>query len=1083
MSSVGQAVGALAGGVIGFFAGGNVMLGAQIGMALGGFLDPPKGPTVEGPRIADLSVQTSTYGAAIPRVYGTCMLSGNVFWVENNQLKEVRTKKKSGGKGGPKTTTKTYAYYATFAVGLCEGPIAGVLRIWIGSNLIYNAGSTDPATIAASNAAATGFRVYTGSETQDADPRLQATLGVANTPAYRGLAYIVFDDLPLEKYGNSLLGAQVRVEVMQLGVTYTYPYQTFTMPSSQTWRSGAWDGTVFCAVAASNHVVAVSSDGLNWQQVALPDSASSRTGVASDGNGTLLVHGISPTGSIWRSVDHGQTWAKVHTAWEWIDHIAWSGNGFLATGSSSVVRTSPDGLTWTAQTFPVSGTYFSRTPVWHASSGHWYVVTQNGADPRVYRSPTGGTGTWSLVYTMAGDLNNFSFGCVHKGRILFNGVGTGGSGYGAMMVWSDDGITWNQANVPSREYWMLSDGDNVWVGDGGTAGSCYYSPDGVTGWTSYDGPNQGVNHEAFYGNFSIVAVPFGNNQGFLITKQFSNPLPIDLDDIISAECLRSGLLSAGDIDVAALTTPVHGYRIGNRGTLRSALEPLQIAYPFDVVQRGYRIAFIPRGGASVATISAADLGAHGDGDESPVRITISREMDSQLPRRIAIQYLDSQRDHERGEQYAERGNTPATNIVALEIPVVLDSTEAAGIAEVLLYLAWLERYELQFNLPAAAWNGLEPADVVALPTDEGTASVRLVSIDYTSDGRLECKARYNLPAIYTPTATGAPPASLPVHTIVPVGGVVYHLLDIPQVHDVQASPGFLVGMCGALDGWQGGALMQSADAGTTWADVQDFDPPGATIGTAGTTIGSVDHRMLDKASALTVTLASGDLYDVTEAAMLGGANHFAYGADGRWEIIAAQKCTLQSGKTYILRDLLRGRFGSEWAMGLHQVGDAIVLLDTDDLAMVSMSASTIGLSRLYRGITYGRDLSTDSNRSFAYQAVNLKPLAPILLNGHRDASGNWSLSWVRRARGLVEWRDYVDTPLNEATEQYQIEIFSSSGYTTVKRTLTLSAAAASYTTAEQTADFGSNQATLYLRIYQLSATVGRGYPLQQSITR
>ncbi len=221
MSSVGQIAGGLLGAGVGFLAGGNVMLGAQIGMAIGGFLDPPKGPTVEGPRIADLSVQTSTYGAAIPRVYGTCMLSGNVFWVENNALKEVRTKKKSGGKGGPKTTTKTYAYYATFAVGLCEGEIAGVLRIWIGSNLIYNAGSTDPATIAASNAAATGFRVYTGSETQDADPRLQATLGVANTPAYRGLAYIVFDDLPLEKYGNSLLGAQVRVEVMQLGVTYT----------------------------------------------------------------------------------------------------------------------------------------------------------------------------------------------------------------------------------------------------------------------------------------------------------------------------------------------------------------------------------------------------------------------------------------------------------------------------------------------------------------------------------------------------------------------------------------------------------------------------------------------------------------------------------------------------------------------------------------------------------------------------------------------------------------------------------------------------------------------------------------------
>lgn len=1070
MSSVGQVLGGVLGAVVGNFTPGvGPWLGAQIGMSLGGFLDPPKGPTVEGPRLSDLSVQTSTYGAPIPRVYGTCMLSGNVFWVENNQLKEVRTKKKSGGKGGPKTTTKTYAYYATFAVGLCEGEIAGVLRIWIGSNLIYNAGSTDPATVAASNAAASGFRVYTGSETQDADPRLQATLGVDNTPAYRGLAYIVFDDLPLEKYGNSLLGAQVRVEVMQLGAVYDYPYTQASMPTSRGWRRSAWNGVIHVATGyTSLGYYATSPDGVTWTDryigaaVYLMDVAWGNDKFVMVGTGSNAY--TSPDGVNWTPRAYAQNgW---HTA------VGWSGSHFLITTDTQPFERSADGVTWTSEAAPQgNGAYYLA--VWNGSL--WITVSGFGTN-QIWTSPTGLAGSWTPRQTLS--AVTWNCGASLNGLTVLAAAGNGDT------YTSPDGITWtlhptaqpyggvNQVVAGQDEFLFLQNHRYLITRDGVNFSNVTAMP--VTGVTWNCGVWNGAN---------FIAIAQGRTEVVLIQRLFLTASDGTLADIISAECLRSGLLSAGDIDVAALTSPVHGYRIGNRGTLRSALEPLQIAYPFDVVQRGYRIAFIPRGGASVATISAADLGAHGDGEESPVRITISREMDSQLPRRIAIQYLDSQRDHERGEQYAERGNTPATNIVALEIPVVLDSTEAAGIAEVLLYLAWLERYELQFNLPAAAWNGLEPADVVALPTDEGTASVRLVSIDYTSDGRLECKARYNLPAIYTPTATGAPPASLPVHTIVPVGGVVYHLLDIPQVHDVQASPGFLVGMCGALDGWQGGALMQSADAGTTWADVQDFDPPGATIGTAGTTIGSVDHRMIDKASALTVTLASGDLYDVTEAAMLGGANHFAYGADDRWEIIAAQKCTLQSGKTYVLRDLLRGRFGSEWAMGLHQVGDAIVLLDTDDLAMVSMSASTIGLSRLYRGITYGRDLSTDSNRSFTYQAVNLKPLAPILLNGHRDASGNWSLSWVRRARGLVEWRDYVDTPLNEATEQYQIEIFSSSGYTTVKRTLTLSAAAASYTTAEQTADFGSNQATLYLRIYQLSATVGRGYPLQQSITR
>jgi hypothetical protein len=36
-------------------------------------------PETEGPRLSDLSVQTSTYGADIPRLYGTISVMGNVI--------------------------------------------------------------------------------------------------------------------------------------------------------------------------------------------------------------------------------------------------------------------------------------------------------------------------------------------------------------------------------------------------------------------------------------------------------------------------------------------------------------------------------------------------------------------------------------------------------------------------------------------------------------------------------------------------------------------------------------------------------------------------------------------------------------------------------------------------------------------------------------------------------------------------------------------------------------------------------------------------------------------------------------------
>ncbi|HEY0330220.1 MAG TPA: glycoside hydrolase/phage tail family protein [Rhodopseudomonas sp.] len=188
LSLAGGAVGALF-GPVGAIAGR--IAGALVGNALDRSLFGSD-RQIEGPRLADLEVMASTEGAPIPRVYGRARLSGQVIWATD--LEEVISTEttSSGGKGisGPSTTTTTYSYYANFAVGLCEGVIGRVARIWADGKPL------DLATL--------NIRVHRGSEDQSADELIVAKQGGGNAPAYRGLAYVVFERLPLKDFGNRI---------------------------------------------------------------------------------------------------------------------------------------------------------------------------------------------------------------------------------------------------------------------------------------------------------------------------------------------------------------------------------------------------------------------------------------------------------------------------------------------------------------------------------------------------------------------------------------------------------------------------------------------------------------------------------------------------------------------------------------------------------------------------------------------------------------------------------------------------------------------------------------------------------------
>ncbi len=227
-----SAVGSIIGGPIG------ATIGAVIGQQIDQRVFAPKGR--EGPRLGDLSVQTSSYGSHIPKLFGRTRVSGTVIWATD--LREER-QRVSGGKGKPKQTT--YSYSASFAVALSARRAARIGRIWADGKLLRGE--------AGDFKTQTRFRFYTGDERQAVDPFIASAEGAGQSPAYRGLAYAVFEDLALADFGNRIPSISFEVIADEGDVSLS----TIAEALTPTLRGSACPTTVAGFVAKGDSVRAV----------------------------------------------------------------------------------------------------------------------------------------------------------------------------------------------------------------------------------------------------------------------------------------------------------------------------------------------------------------------------------------------------------------------------------------------------------------------------------------------------------------------------------------------------------------------------------------------------------------------------------------------------------------------------------------------------------------------------------------------------------------------------------------------------------------------------------------------------------
>jgi hypothetical protein len=1023
-------------------------LGALIGGLLGSLLFPL--PGVKGPRLNELNIQQSTVGAPIPIVYGTYAIAGNVIW-SGGLIETKHTKEVGGflGIGGQDVTN--YTYSVDVAIGICEGPITGIRRIWADADLIYDISDDETLTerwqdifdniaeaILGIRAASSQleFELYLGTEDQLPDPTIQAYENVGYVtnvvPAYRGLAYIVFNDFPLEKFGNRI--PNFRFEVYS-GIETQEDCSSFTAGHLEPWYYMIDASTQDPRNPANQHLYK------NCIESFFPPSepfdtalASMNAGFVAADNPARWVCGEDPQKN---DSDYIRGWAYSSTpnysqpcdsdhpsAPTLLDRVSVSMNLNCIRDDAFSCRRNESGHLdfygcaglwielgdWGIHAWFSAGDasgFFVLTPdnVYPTSIG----VPPANWDGRGDCDPPGATPTtnkwasfdqemcvrrWQAPLSCPGvPLAGTPGYCVVGGIVLRSVTWTRVSGlFKSLRSYEEDigfaGLVTSYPKDPTlrsdspfyndQTFWEAAYADAVAANDSLSLIDPNRIPEDWVYGVDY--PTQRSSHHS---NLQSGIVWQASCEGPIADAECV-PMAYIVGDIARRSGLRIDALEGpSQVDVSDLTTCVNGYVIGRQMSARDALMPLRMFGLWDAVESGMLLKFIERGHALKASLTSDDLGAHEHGSEAPTAVETSRMQEKDLPRRLRVHFANFEHDHEVSEQTASRITTEAINELDVEIPISMTPDTAAQLADIILYAQWVGRNNYTFALDNNRL-ALEPTDCIEIPVDGETVRVRIVSVEYQIGGILKCDAvrdddgSYVSTKVAIPTTPSGGTPGGPGSALTCPSGIV--ILDLPRLRNVDIDAGYYVAIYGLCESWECAELWRSSDEGVTYGRVartNDEVTVGEILDMTGPPTDPIlpgDSPDYDTANFITVQLFEGTLGSVTDAQILAGANTAAIGMDGRWVIIQFKTATLDTADQWTISDIIWGLNDTAHNLGTTVAEDSFVLLSDPALLRIPEDPAAIGIPKFFKVVTCGE--SIDDVEAFTFTTWGLSYVSP-----------------------------------------------------------------------------------------------------------
>lgn len=1028
---------------------------------------------IEGPRLTDLSVTVADYGTPLNYFRGMRRLEVPCFYAE--PIKERKKKRKT--KGGK---YKDYTYFGTFGVAVADQPIDGVNRIWFDRHLVYDQLTGKSVFELHDGYELDAFmRIYLGTETQDPDPRMLATVeaeeGPGTCPAYLGISYIFFEDIPLEKLGNRF--PQVSVEAIR-GGTPIWPYVDFGINTARFGLSPDQTRIVANYGSDVDYVYIIDTGTLEATDLILrdpePNASRYQIAVADDG----LFYGFSlDDGNIYAFQDSGGGTLLFDSGPEYaaLSVVEVDGTNYVLAGNASgyysvgaAENLLDDGLQ--------IHTFFAD------QDGAFWAVCASGTPPInevVFNRVSLGPGVGRVVVS---GLPNQSLG--PSGAFHYR---TGG--LDQFVFWGDGWLyavdrttgdilqSVNTGNLQGPDFRNLDlDSETIWstlkeyrLADLTLIRSLPHD-------TWFGTANFSTNYAVTYdrGKNALWGV-IGNNIHLLYLDRIQND-GVLLSDICSDVAELAGMSSL-DFDFSDLNQRIPGYS-WSQGPGRDIISPLLEVYDSDIRPHGFLQQGLKRGQAADGTIETEWLVR--DGEEPLYRTPITG--DSDLPRRIFVTFSDLNAEQQSNTAAAQRNAASVATVREMSIdmtPLAITAAEAQELVERKLRREWLASVKAEARLTPRELL-LEPGDVRDLVLDGETLRCRLVQMTIRPNRDIETRWERDAASVNTILAApGAEAAGRPEPVVYEPVSSQGFVLDIPLVSDLhdQTTPFLYIASGPDAEGaWPGTDFWQS-DSGTSSSYVSGWDGVASgedvTWGTVPGILPETATDIMDEATQVFVDLANGTLESVTEDELLADQtiNLALVGS----ELIQFRDAVLQSDGGYVLQGLIRGVRGTEQYVGSHVAGEHFVFISSV-VKRHDMGASEIGDTDFYKVGTLGFNVDDVAAIEVPFTAAANRPYSPAAAELFRDdITGDWAISWTRRTRIGGSTLNGQDVPLGETSESYRVRILDEED--AVVRTIESTVDAATYTQAQQTADWGSGQMHLSVEIVQMSPSLSlEGFP-------